>query len=1288
MADVKKWIGVCLSQAHTFLKTDFLVELDGEARKEGYGVLVFNSSMDYYWAQNGHNATACVYSLIRYEKLAALIILAGDLYDTQTQEEIIHRANVAKVPVILQGGIHNGCLSISCDYEDAFKKIIRHVVHDHGAADTFFLAGIPEEINSRTRLRYWQEVMRENGLPCGEDRIAYGNYTEKDARIITEKMIAERKQLPRAIICANDGMAAAVCSTLKMNGIRVPEDVIVTGFDGTATAYLSKPRLTTCDSDYPGQARLIMDLIRRSCETGERTGVRVHPFRAVFSESCGCPEAVNEQIQTINTLQQSEMMYNVENTLFNQVDRMLVRNDLYETLARIGEMLLPRSALYLNKSILNINPDTEYQVDHPEEEMIMVPYCREGEKPALRKVYLKDMPLPFTDEGVTILNIVHAGERVCGYFAAHSFNLSANFRLVKRIWDVLNVIASIQLGRVWQRRLEARLEDNLYTDFIADLPNLKGLTRWYEGYAADKANHSRPLSLTVYGIPNYSACYETYGMAATEEMIRTISQALRSANPAAEQIARISEDQFAVADASDSEEELDERIRQATESFFREIADYNTEKARSWQPEVISGHTKLSAGWEGILLENMIHLAVGEMYLSSLRANTDGLIRKEQNVTGLYSAFSQLMDQNLFRYYFQPIVDVRSSTIYAYEALMRTAAPVNLNPMEILSIARESGRLYEVDRTTIFGIMERYVREYDSFRGRRVFINTIPGHLLNDGDCAELMARYQDKLDCFVFELLEDSPTTDEELEKLKRIHKPGGQTQIAIDDYGTGHSNIINLLRYSPQIIKIDRGLITGIENDHNRRLFVQNTIDFAHQNGIKALAEGVETLAELNTVIECGVDLIQGYYTGRPAEIPAADIPGEVRNRIVEANLQVNRYDRESKIYFPQDGEEVNLLDLALQKYTSVLLRQGSYVLNGDAAHVIDFSVFVADGAEAKLTVNNINIKGIEEPTFRLGDRSRLELILNGKNLLDKEGILVPASAALTVRGDGDLRINNTRNYAVGIGSGYNDPYGTIRLAGEGTISIRASGEKMLCLGGGWSAGEGIRILSGTVELAGNGVSVTALGSYSGAADIEIRNADLSASGDGNEVLLIGSRSGAARIRAEKSRLKLSAACELLTGLGTANGPADVEIRECTVDAEMRCDKGTAFGTFDGEAKMLFRDSTVHLYGEGYRVSGFGGLNGSCVTRVESGEIDAGIQAMEYMLLGNDRSRFIVTGGNIRLGKGENKPPESPAGIPLVLAQPEQDHYEAVFRDGKEEWTYRADRSEKGWLGVWILP
>lgn len=79
------------------MKTDFLSDLGNAAGKEGYGIVVFNSSMDYYWEQNGSNTSGSIFELIRYDKLSALVILAGDLHDTQLQEEIIHNANTRKI---------------------------------------------------------------------------------------------------------------------------------------------------------------------------------------------------------------------------------------------------------------------------------------------------------------------------------------------------------------------------------------------------------------------------------------------------------------------------------------------------------------------------------------------------------------------------------------------------------------------------------------------------------------------------------------------------------------------------------------------------------------------------------------------------------------------------------------------------------------------------------------------------------------------------------------------------------------------------------------------------------------------------------------------------------------------------------------------------------------------------------------------------------------------------------------------------------------------------------------
>ena len=1284
-----KLIGVCMSQAHTFLKDDFLCVLEQEARKSGYGLLVFNSSMDWYWSHHGGNITGCVYDMIRYDRLSALVILHGNIYDTEQLERMIRRARAENIPVLYLGGRHPLCDSIIDDYKYPYKEMIRHIIRDHRVSDCFYIAGLKDEDNSRLRLRCWQDVMEEFGLPYGESHFAYGNYLDTDALQILHDLLEERGRPPRAILCANDSMASAVCDDLFRRGFRVPENVIVAGFDGISSSYIMQPQLTTCDSNPEELAELVMERILSfdpKLQPPEEPVVLTHTYRTVLTESCGCSAVTHNRFSALKSLQRAKALSVHENSMYYAIDQLLEEKDLYSFLEKVGEMILPDSALYLNRSLLEANPDMDHMPDHPEEDLIMIPYCRPGETPALRKVHLRDMPLPSRESsGITILNIVHSDVRVCGYYAAHTDSLADDSQLIKRLSDVMNLIASVQLGRMRQLQLVARLENNLFVDSITGLSNLKGLSRWYENYVKQENARDRMLSASVYVISRYSWICETYGIAEAEEVIRTVARALITTSPEALHIARVSEDQFAVIDAPADETAFSALVIRSSAAFSRQIDQYNAGDSRPYILEISSGVAHLDRNWKAIPLENLLSLAVGDIYLNRLRegkADTDTLsgISDTQN-----SAFNLLMEKNLFRFHFQPIVDARSGLIYAYEALMRTDSIINMTPLEILKIARENGRLYDVEHATIFGIMERFVRNYGDFNGCKVFINTIPGYFLSDEDCNTLISKYESFLDCFVFELTEDSPTSDSELTRLKRLCKPGAQTQIAIDDFGAGHSNILNLLRYSPQIIKIDRGLISGIATDANRRLFVRNTIEFAHQNGIRALAEGVETSEELRTVIECGIDLIQGFYTGRPSEKPIRTISEKVLQEIRYENFQLAQGDHEFLFYEPVPGEDMNLLDLAMGKYSCLFLREGEYTLRGEKSNSVDMNIRIADNEKVKLVLSQVNLNGTMQPCIRLGSNSTLELELSGHNTLNKDGILVPGSARLIVRGEGSLLIHSTRNYAVGIGANYNDPYGTIDLGNEGMIAVRSSGDRTVCIGGGSSCGDGIRIRTGSLDLNAGGISVVGIGSSAGGANIEIADTDCSIRVEGNETLLIGSMSGSADIRMSGD-YRLYSASERTTAIGTMSGSADVLICGGTVMANIRCDSGAIIGTFNGEAKVVCRDTAVRVHGEGNCIAGFGSLSGACDTRVESGEVRGDLLAGERLLLGNNHSRFMVTGGNIRLFQDCDNVPVSPCGAPLTFIKPEGDHFEQTFTDRRTTWTYKADRSEDGYLGVWI--
>ncbi len=1285
MADRQKLIAVCLSQVHNYLNTGFLNELSRIAAADGYGVAVFNTSLDFSLDRNGSRIPRAGYRSIRYELYDAVFLICHGFHDDGLIREIAEGAKAKDVPVILAGMELPGCWTVVNDYEEGYRELLRHVIRDHGATDTFYIAGVKDEPNSEGRVTCWLDVLEECGLPY-RHQLAYGNYLAKTAAEIVRKLIRSRDKLPDAVFCANDTMAIAVCDTLRENGFRVPEDVIVTGFDGVPAAYMVRPRLTTCTDNPASLAEQIMDLVR-GLKAGKRApSVMTHAFRPVFSESCGCPSPENDRFDALSVYRRSEALNSHENDLFHAVERLLAQQEPDTFLRIISASLLPDSYICLNRRILEIYSGTDYAADSIEEDLLYIPYREREEDAVITQCRLSELhPQEGLETGITLFNTLYTGNAVWGFYAAHTTDLDRDAQLIKRLSDVLNLILTIHLGRARQQQLIHHLDSTLYTDAVTGLNNLKGLTRWFEKYTAAEKSRLRALALSVFSISRYNYIYENYGMNETEEITRLVAARLASSHPDALVIARISGDQFAVVTAGDDAASVIRAAGRAAEDFLRQIESYNSVSSRPYFVEIVSGCTALEKGWKEAAPENLIRLALEELYLNRLRSSR-AVSKPSSSSMELYSTFNLLMEKNLFKFHFQPIVSARSAQVYAYEALMRTDNLINLAPLEILDIAREYNRLYDVERATFFGIMERFVRDYSSFNGCKVFINTIPGHFLNEEDCAAIRKEFDSYLDCFVYELTEQDPTTEEELYRLKSLCKTGSSAQIAIDDFGTGHSNIVNVLRYSPQIIKIDRALISGIGKDQNKQLFVRNTIEFAHQNGIRALAEGVETSEELRAVIDYGIDLLQGAYIGRPAWNPVPTIHESVRQEILSENLIRTRFDRDTKIYQASDGDSLDLLALAMEQYTCIRIPGGHVTLTGQASQQADMILLTDDDTETVLTLRNVNIKGVNETTVQIGSRSSLTLEAEGANFLHKEGIRVPATSRLTLRGGGSLNILNNRNYSVGIGSNYNDPYGTVVIDLDGSLDIRSSGDKVVCIGGGQSAGDGISIRKGTCRLSARGISVIGLGSSTGDAQVTVsREASVSAVIEGNDALGIGSLSGYAGIRSSGA-LDITVNCERATGVGSMNATGDILLEDGSVTVSVHCDAGACIGTFSGEVSARICDTRVRIHGEGNRVAGFGSSDGACNTRIESGDIAGDILAGERMLLGNEHSRVIITGGNVRLVPDSSQAPVSPDGLPLYCCTPSENHFEQICRDSRGSWTYAADRNGEGELTVWL--
>lgn len=484
-----------------------------------------------------------------------------------------------------------------------------------------------------------------------------------------------------------------------------------------------------------------------------------------------------------------------------------------------------------------------------------------------------------------VLNPIFVGKVICGYYAAVIENACLSAHKVNRITKAINISFNEMYNRQKQKTMSLIAEEAAYTNPISGLANLRGACKWFTEFASDEKNRSRPISVSIYAIAKYKYIYENYGITEVENAVKTVADGLRSANPDNCFLGQVSENEFIIVNYYNSAEEISKTINSATSNFFTLMSSFNSINGKDYYIEVNCGCTVVDPGWNGTL-STFIKTASGELYMNKLNASTERKKNAENTQEYDEEVFSLLIEQNLFRYCFQPIVDAKTGEIYAYEALMRTDESIHMTPFEILNAASQCGRLYDIERATLYNVMEHYAHTPEVFGRKKVFINLIPGYFLNEADYAMIGTKYGEYMDNFVFEITEQNTLSDDELDRIKKLGGDSRNNQVAVDDYGVGHSNIVNLLRYSPQIIKIDRFLITDIDKDVNKQMFIKSTIEFAQLNSIKVLAEGVETSEEMKTVISFGVDYIQGYYTGRPVFDPIPEIDESIREEIINCN------------------------------------------------------------------------------------------------------------------------------------------------------------------------------------------------------------------------------------------------------------------------------------------------------------------------------------------------------------------------------------------------------------------
>lgn len=251
-----------------------------------YNVFSFDS-FEQFGETTNDTGEAAIYNLADLSEFDGVLIQGNQIVDVETRNAIVKRIKASSLPAVSICYDIEGIPSICTDNYNSMKVLTSHLIEKHHVKRIAFLTGYSESDEAKRRLDGFLDSCHEHHLNEDDIQLIEGRWEYSHGKAAAEELLADWDHKPQALMCANDDMAIGACETLQKSGVRIPEDIIVTGFDNIGDAMSFEPRLTTISRDYRQMAYTAMCGLKNQIE-GRNCKSLISGFAPIFAKSCGC----------------------------------------------------------------------------------------------------------------------------------------------------------------------------------------------------------------------------------------------------------------------------------------------------------------------------------------------------------------------------------------------------------------------------------------------------------------------------------------------------------------------------------------------------------------------------------------------------------------------------------------------------------------------------------------------------------------------------------------------------------------------------------------------------------------------------------------------------------------------------------------------------------------------------------------------------------------------------------------------------------------------------------------
>ena len=455
-------------------------------------------------------------------------------------------------------------------------------------------------------------------------------------------------------------------------------------------------------------------------------------------------------------------------------------------------------------------------------------------------------------------------------------DVTFNSEDVNQARDLAHRVAVALSNSAWEDKLYHRA----HYDMLTELPN-RLLFQDRLQHAIERAKRDKTVvALMFIDLNRFKFVNDSLGHVAGDQYLHEIAKRLRGCTRSIDTVARLGGDEFTIIfpDLQDGEDTLTD-ISQMANKVLR----------LAGEPVIIDDQEIMPSFSIGISLyprdthelSDLLRHADSAMYYAKSKVKSNyQFYSQELNIEAktllqLETQLRHALENDEFKIYYQPRVNVKTQQIVSVEALLRWDNPENgiQLPIEFIPIIEETGLIHDVGEW----ILETACNDIQSLQKTghpelAVSVN-ISAHQFSSDNLINTIneALYNSGLDpkYLELEITESILMKDTELamKLLQELHNMN--ISFAVDDFGTGYSSLSYLKKFPISTLKIDQSFISQIDSDHENACIVNAIIGLAHNLNLSVVAEGVETEAELEHLADTSCDEIQGFLYAKPMPI-----------------------------------------------------------------------------------------------------------------------------------------------------------------------------------------------------------------------------------------------------------------------------------------------------------------------------------------------------------------------------------------------------------------------------------